>query len=151
MTLPGEFAPDGSVSAGQDWFDFTIQDAGGFSASLADAVFVLMRSGESGLRRRAEYNPFDDACYSISRYDLDVPATSLSVSPASIPALLRFGYAEMAIPRWKGRSASSTWRRARPRSMRDHGYGDPLAVHMYLLSPPQLTLCNPLRGGCRFR
>ena len=40
--VAGKFAPDGSVSAGQDWFDFTIQDAGGFSASLADAVFVLM-------------------------------------------------------------------------------------------------------------
>jgi hypothetical protein len=146
LTLPGEYAPDGSVTAGQDWFDFAIQDANGFSASMADAAFVPDLACESGLGIELTDSPYDDACYSTSRYDLTVPAASLTISTTGMPALHRFGYAETEDPAIE--SAAYVTDSAAGSFVVDpgSGFGDPLKVHVYLLSPPRLTIVQHLCG-----
>jgi hypothetical protein len=146
LTLPGAYAPDGSVTAGQDWFDFAIQDANGFTASMADAAFVPDLACESGLGIELTESPYDDACYSTSRYDLTMPAASLTISTTGMPALHRFGYAETDDPAIE--SAAYVTDSAAGSFVVEAGseLGDPLKVHVYLLSPPQLTIVQHLCG-----
>ncbi|CAN5831462.1 hypothetical protein BH20CHL4_BH20CHL4_01990 [soil metagenome] len=146
ITLPGEYAPGGTVTAGQDWFDFVVQDASGFSAAMSDAVFVPDAVCESGLGVEITASPYDDACYSTSSYDLTVPATSLSVATSGIPASHRFGYAEADDPAAESAVIVTDSSTGAFTVDAGSGYGDPLKVHVYFLSPPQLTIVQHLCG-----
>jgi hypothetical protein len=147
LTLPGEYAPEGSVTAGQDWFDFAIQDANGFAASMADAVFMPDLVCESGLGLQLSPSPLDDACYSTSRYDVAVPATSLTVGTTAMPALHRFGYAETGDPAIESAAYVLDSTAGTFAVEAGSGYGDPLTVHVYLLAPPELTVVQHLCGA----
>ncbi len=95
MTRPGEAQPAGSVTAGQEWFDFLVTDASGNQMALGDGQFVPGQICESETGASLTTNPYDDGCLGRSGYQFDLEAGPVSVIQTAYPLSTRFGYAEM--------------------------------------------------------
>jgi hypothetical protein len=146
LTLPGEYAPDGTVTAGQEWFDVAIQNADGFSASIANAVFQPDAVCESSTGVALNSIPWDDACFSTSRYAVEVPMTGLGISLTAVPALHRFGYAEAGDDSYAGAVGAGDPSSGYFEVDASAGAADPIVAHVYLLAPPRVTIVQHLCG-----
>ncbi len=143
LTLPGFYAPDGSVTAGQAWFDVAVSGDSGFSAALSNGAFVPDAVCESSLGVQLSTNPYDDACFSTSSLVLEAPQENLTMTVTALPELHRFGYAETGddlTPVWVIDQASGMFG-ADLTSSADGGI-----VHVYLFAPPRLTIVQHLCG-----
>jgi cell division septation protein DedD len=148
ITLPGYAPPAGAVNGGQASFDYALSPEVGEPLSLGFASYTASDICESEVGIDLNGNPVDDACYSRSRYDLEIADGFVAVQQTVVPPLTRLGGVETAQPEDGGAITSvdpgsgsftldTTLRSSSSR----------LTVHVYLFVPPQISLsyhvCSP--------